>query len=157
MPPYLRPPSSGAGTFPPFDFVSGGTAVVGLVPDGLTRYVLGMAKVDPELRGLSRANRRQMNHAETRLWWHIRRRQFGVQFRRQHVAFGRIMDFACLSLKLNVEVDGSQHDRNLDRLRDEFLEARGWTVLRFWSWEIYRNNETVLDTIGSKIDELRLK
>jgi hypothetical protein len=25
-PPYLRPPSSGAGTFPPFDFVSGGTA-----------------------------------------------------------------------------------------------------------------------------------
>jgi hypothetical protein len=26
MPPYLRPPSSGAGTFPPFDSVSGGTA-----------------------------------------------------------------------------------------------------------------------------------
>ena len=116
-----------------------------------------MAKVDPELRRLSRANRRQMNHAETRLWWHIRRRQFGVQFRRQHVAFGRIMDFACLSLRLNVEVDGSQHDRDLDRLRDEFLEARGWTVLRFWSWEIYRDNEAVLDTIGSKIDELRSK
>ncbi len=65
------------------------------------------------------------------------------------------MDFACLSLRLNVEVDGSQHDRDLDRLRDEFLEARGWTVLRFWSWEIYRDNEAVLDTIGSKIDDLR--
>jgi very-short-patch-repair endonuclease len=65
------------------------------------------------------------------------------------------MDFACLSLKLNIEVDGSQHDRELDRIRDEFLRSRGWTVLRFWSWEIYRDNEAVLDTIGATIDELK--
>jgi very-short-patch-repair endonuclease len=114
-----------------------------------------MARLDPELKKRAQINRRQMNHAETRLWWHIRRRQFDVQFRRQHVAYGRIMDFACLSLKLNIEVDGSQHDRELDRLRDEFLRARGWTVIRFWSWEIYRDNEDVLATIGAKIDELK--
>jgi very-short-patch-repair endonuclease len=65
------------------------------------------------------------------------------------------MDFACLSIKLNIEVDGSQHDRELDQIRDEFLRSRGWTVLRFWSWEIYRDNEAVLDTIGATIDELK--
>ena len=65
------------------------------------------------------------------------------------------MDFACLSLKLNVEVDGSQHDRDLDRLRDEFLREHGWTVLRFWSLDIYRDNEAVLATIGATIDRLR--
>jgi len=65
------------------------------------------------------------------------------------------MDFACLSLKLNIEVDGSQHDRELDRLRDDFLRSRGWTVLRFWSWDIYRDNEAVLATIGATIDKLR--
>jgi very-short-patch-repair endonuclease len=65
------------------------------------------------------------------------------------------MDFACLSLRLNIEVDGSQHDRDLDRLRDEFLRSHGWTVLRFWSWDIYRDNEAVLATIGASIDRLR--
>jgi very-short-patch-repair endonuclease len=114
-----------------------------------------MSRTEEPLRDQARTNRRMMNHAETLLWWHIRRRQFDVRFRRQHPAYGRIMDFACLSLKLNIEVDGSQHDRDLDRLRDEFLRSHGWTVLRFWSWDIYRDNEAVLATIGASIDRLR--
>ncbi len=65
------------------------------------------------------------------------------------------MDFASLSLKLNIEVDGSQHDRDLDWLRDELLRSHGWTVIRFWSWDIYRDNEAVLATIGATIDRLK--
>jgi very-short-patch-repair endonuclease len=114
-----------------------------------------MSRIEEPLRDQARANRGQMNHAETRLWWHIRRRQFDVRFRRQHPAYGLIMDFACLSLKLNIEVDGSQHDRELDWLRDELLRSHGWTVLRFWSWDIYRENEAVLATIGATIDRLK--
>jgi very-short-patch-repair endonuclease len=60
-----------------------------------------------------------------------------------------------LSLKLNIEVDGSQHDRELDQLRDELLRSYGWTVLRFWSWDIYRESEAVLATIGATIDRIR--
>jgi hypothetical protein len=40
------------------------------------------------------------------------RREFGVRFRRQHPIGPYIVDFACVALKLAVELDGSQHFEN---------------------------------------------
>jgi len=115
-----------------------------------------MKRVDPYLLDRSRINKQKMNHAEARLWWDLRRNQFGVRFRRQHVAHGAILDFACLSLKLDVETDGSQHeDSEPDRLRDGLLRSHGWTILRFWSWDIFYKNEVVLETIACEIDRLQ--
>jgi very-short-patch-repair endonuclease len=115
-----------------------------------------MRHVDPYLLHQSRINRQQMNHAEVRLWWDLRRNQLGVRFRRQHVVHGALLDFACLPLKLGVESDGSQHrDFVPDRLRDELLRSHGWTILRFWSWDIFYRNEMVLRTIGYEIDRLK--
>ena len=114
-----------------------------------------MQRIDPELGDRARANRQMMNEAEALMWWHLRRKGLGVKFRRQHIALGNLLDFACLSLKLNVELDGSQHrDSEADMIRDAQLRAAGWTIVRFWSWDVLAETEAVIGTISRTIDEL---
>ena len=97
-----------------------------------------------------------MNAAETRLWWDLRRRGLDARFRRQHVLLGYILDFACVDLKLNVELDGSQHfESQDDRIRDRNLRRAGWTIVRFQSWQVFSENEMVVNTIGSAVEHLR--
>ena len=51
-----------------------------------------------------------MTNAEARLWLHLRADQIeGVSFRRQHPVGPYVLDFYAPSLKLAVEIDGSQH------------------------------------------------
>jgi very-short-patch-repair endonuclease len=69
---------------------------------------------------------------ETVLWAHLRSRQLGVWFRRQVVLGRFIADFAAVSAKLVVEVDGSTHARRAgaDARRDRALARLGYRVLR---------------------------
>lgn len=52
------------------------------------------------------------------------------------MSFGKyFLDFAFLELKLDVEIDGQQHNRTIeaiehDKIRDEFLKQNGWIVFR---------------------------
>ncbi|MDR2710039.1 MAG: DUF559 domain-containing protein [Burkholderiales bacterium] len=64
--------------------------------------------------------RRTMTESERRLWFHLRSEQLGVKFRRQHPLGSYIADFVCLSPKLIVELDGSQHAQHqaYDHKRD---------------------------------------
>jgi len=66
------------------------------------------------------------------LWQALRSSQLGVQFRRQVVLAGAIVDFFAPSARLVVEVDGAHHAqrRGADRRRDARLAARGLRVLR---------------------------
>ena len=61
-----------------------------------------------------------------------RRDALGVRFRRQIILGPFVVDFFAPSHGLAVEVDGPVHQyrRDVDRLRDEALEARGLRVLR---------------------------
>jgi very-short-patch-repair endonuclease len=43
-----------------------------------------------------------------------------------------VVDFVCLSEKLVIELDGSQHTQATDATRTRFLELQGFRVLRFW-------------------------
>ncbi len=72
-------------------------------------------------------------------------RQAGLQFYQQYPACGRFLDFAIFKnkLKLDVEVDGETYHRSGsgDRIsddirRDQALIASGWTILRFWVYEL---------------------
>ena len=57
---------------------------------------------------------------------------FGVRFRRQHPIGPYIVDFACIALKLAVELDGSQHFENTaDAIRDAYLAERGLDRVAF--------------------------
>ncbi len=54
--------------------------------------------------------RTEMTDAEIILWTFLRKRQLnGFKFRRQHPIGSYVADFACVSEKLVLEVDGATH------------------------------------------------
>lgn len=103
--------------------------------------------------------RRTMPPAEQKLWAQIRRKQLGgYRFRRQHTIGHYIADFACVAVKLVIELDGAQHgfdDGARDARRDTFMEAKGWTVIRFWNDAVYTDIESVLETIFDACETAR--
>ena len=100
-----------------------------------------------------------MTPQETKLWVHLRQwRQRGYHFRRQSPRQGYVVDFVCLKRKLVVEVDGGQHGRHGQAIRDLkrdaiLCEREGFRVLRVWNNEIDRNLRGVLDTILAVLSE----
>ena len=97
----------------------------------------------------ARALRQASTDAERRLWTALRGSKLGVKFRRQ-VAIGRyIADFVCPARRLIVEVDGGQHNIEVDSARTSFLEGQGYSVLRFWNNEVLSNIDGVCHTIAA--------
>jgi very-short-patch-repair endonuclease len=107
----------------------------------------------PNAQANARALRRGMTDSERRLWSRLRMEQLGVKFRRQHPLGNYIADFACLSPKLIIELDGSQHADQLDydAARDEFFRNQGFVVLRFASNEPFVNLEGVVTFVAAAL------
>ncbi len=80
-----------------------------------------------------------------------------MKFRRQFPIEPYIADFVCLEPKLIIELDGSQHfdQAAYDNERTDFLEQRGFKVLRFWNNDVFKNTEGVLESIRLIILSLR--
>ena len=94
--------------------------------------------------------RQTMPEAEVRLWQQLRdRRLMGHKFRRQHSIGPFIADFACAAARLVIELDGSQHAdaKAADARRTSFVNAHGWTVLRFWNARVITDMDNVLREI----------
>ena len=107
-----------------------------------------LTPLPPQNRTRAKQMRKKLTDAELRLWNELRaHRLMGLGFRRQFPISGYIVDFACPSKKLIVEVDGSQHgdeDAQLyDAERAARLEANGWHILRFWNADILRDLDSV--------------
>ena len=98
----------------------------------------------------ARELRKNATDAERKLWSKLRYRQLGgYRFRRQ-VPIGQfIVDFACLSHRLLIEVDGGQHVERVayDLARTRWLESRNYRLLRFWNIDVLKDIDGVLDTI----------
>jgi very-short-patch-repair endonuclease len=95
-----------------------------------------------------------MTEAEVMLWSRLRLKEmYGAHFRRQHPIGPYIADFACVPLRLVLEVDGSTHysDEGIahDRRRDAYMTQRGWTVIRVTNEDVYRNLDGVFEMILS--------
>ena len=97
--------------------------------------------------------RHRMTDAEQHLWWKLRANQLsGAKFRRQHPLGAYIVDFVCLEAKLVVEVDGGQHaESTADRIRDQWLQDRGYRILRFWNDEVLMQTSAVLERIAEHL------
>ncbi len=94
--------------------------------------------------------RQNQTDAEGLLWHYLRNKQLGGhKFRRQQPIGPYIADFACLSRKLLIELDGSQHAERKahDEERDAFLRQAGYRILRFWNNEVFENCFGVLESI----------
>lgn len=89
--------------------------------------------------------------------WDILRdfRPRGARFRRETPIGPYIADFAWLSARIIIEVDGDSHEteggRRHDARRDAFLQSNGFTVLRFDNDQVLDGPDYVAMTIEDRI------
>ena len=72
-----------------------------------------------------------------------------MKFRRQYQIYPFIVDFCCLERRLIVELDGGQHAErhDYDARRSQYLQRRGFTIVRFWNSEVMDDIDGVLARI----------
>lgn len=70
-----------------------------------------------------------------------------------------VLNFAERKLKLAIELDGPSHFEDgaaeRDAARTQYLEAKGWTVIRFSNADVVEDINTVVEAIWLKATELR--
>ena len=104
----------------------------------------------------ARQLRRMVTPAERKLWWHLREAHFGDSHFRRQATIGRyFVDFCCHTNRLVIEIDGDSHAKGrqiiADARRTEFLQARGYRVLRFWNNDVLTNIEGVMTVIAGAL------
>ena len=108
-------------------------------------------------RDRSRNLRQASTEAEKELWYHLLAgRLNGYKFRRQHPVPPYIVDFYCEAKRLVIELDGSQHNIQVDLRRTQYLESQGMGILRFWDNEVLQQADAVLEAILSVLEDRTL-
>src|SRR5829696_6371305 len=109
------------------------------------------SRSNPKTKHQAISLRKASTPAEQKLWTRIRNDQLGVTFRRQHAIGKYIPDFCSPKAKLIIELDGSQHMEQeaaqYDKERTEYLESKGYNVLRFWNHDVLKDIESVIRAI----------
>lgn len=98
--------------------------------------------------------RHKPTEAERVLWTLLRsRRLVGHKFRRQVPIGSYIVDVLCPAANLIIELDGSQHAENdYDVVRDDWLRAQGYRVLRIWNSELTSSRNGALEVIWAALE-----
>jgi very-short-patch-repair endonuclease len=111
------------------------------------------------LKKYSREHRKNMTLGEKLLWVAIRQDVLGCRVLRQKIIGKYIADFYIAKYKLIIEVDGDSHNyrEQSDQERQERLESWGYTVIRFWDYEIQNDLEFVLEKIVLAVIDLSKK
>jgi len=114
-----------------------------------------------QLKEKSECMRKNPTEAEVALWEMMRGKNLDAKFRRQHIIGDYIVDFVCLDKQLVVEVDGGYHNdseqKELDRQRTNFLQSKGFSVLRFTNQEVICNTDEMLSIIRNALKYLPLE
>jgi very-short-patch-repair endonuclease len=123
---------------------------------GWGERMLQHERITKARRARARQFRHTTNDAEKRLWRRLRRFALqGSHFRRQVPIGPYIADFACMAARLIIELDGSQHNSRVNKLRDDartlWLERASYCVIRVWNNEIINNMDGVIEKIYAKI------
>jgi len=107
------------------------------------------------LRENAAYNRNHPTEAEALLWDYLSADGLGATFKRQHIIGDYIADFVCLSSKLIVELDGGYHQSEQqqasDAQRTEWLQSRGFRVIRFTNEQLFNGIDKVLDEIKNNL------
>lgn len=114
---------------------------------------------DQNQRDFARSLRNLPISPEKRLWHFLRAKQLrGHKFRRQAAIGPYIVDFVCFAQKLIIELDGPQHlESNAidhDTRRTNWLNTRGFHIIRFRNQELDENIHAVVNAIERALKEL---
>ena len=116
----------------------------------------------PALRLAAREMRHEPTLGEHLLWQALRKNSLnGFRFRRQYVVGPYILDFFSLVFGLAVEVDGSYHESEdqkiYDEQRSEYLNSKNIQVLRFTNEQVENDLPGVLLSIDTWISANKRK
>jgi very-short-patch-repair endonuclease len=114
-------------------------------------------RIYPPVLLRSRELRHPQTPAEATFWRHLRDRNLGYKFRRQHPINRFIIDFYCAEAKLCIEIDGSPHleaERvGYDKVRTKILGELGYQVVRFTNNDVRYNIHAVVDEIVTVVEK----
>lgn len=104
--------------------------------------------------------RQKQTHCEKIVWMHLRNRKLiGYKFKRQYSIDKFIIDFYCPELKLAVEIDGSIHELEENKIydleRQNYIEKYGIKFIRIKNEELLENPNKAFQRIEDKIKELK--
>ena len=99
--------------------------------------------------------RNNPTEAETFLWKQLKGKGLGSDFKRQCIILDFIADFYCPSANLIIEVDGGYHlqeeQQQLDKEREERLQAKGYNILRFTNEQVINQTKQVIQAIKDNL------
>ena len=100
----------------------------------------------------ARELRNNMSGTERRVWYRLRGRRLGFKFRRQLPIGPYFADFACLSARLVIEIDGGEHHEEAqDARKTSYLESQGFRVVRIGASQTDQHLEEVIERIWSEL------
>ena len=109
------------------------------------------------LTKLARELRRNSTKQERILWKLLRNNNLkNYKFKRQYPIGDYIVDFVSREKWLIIELDGGQHNeltnKEYDLKRTQYLESRGFKVLRIWNNDIDLNISGVYELIVRNLE-----
>lgn len=114
-------------------------------------------QVIPAILQLAREHRHPLTPAEAKIWSRVRNRGLSFKIRRQHPIWRFIADFYCAEARLVIEIDGDSHaapeQEDYDRARTEWLEERGYKVIRITNEDVHKRLENALNEIYLNCEE----
>lgn len=119
--------------------------------EGFDRFVRG-ARVSAQQVDRARSMRKAPTWSETQVWKRLR--ELPGRFRRQAAIGPYIVDFACQSARLVVEIDGGVHNLASvavsDLKRDAWLSEQGYRILRVSNREVEDDLDGVIARIRTE-------
>jgi len=124
----------------------------------LPEYITANLQNYKFLKEIRKGLKENPTDAEKLIWEHLRNKKTGYKIRRQHVVDNFITDFVCLSKKVVIEIDGGIHlkQKELDELRTNTLNEKGYKVIRFTNEEVFANPELVVSMIKAVLDNRKI-
>jgi very-short-patch-repair endonuclease len=113
------------------------------------RYITANPYTYPIIKDYRKDLKDHQTEAEYVIWEYLRNKKTGHKIRRQHVIGDFIADFACLSKKVIIEIDGKIHNfqKEQDELRTIRLNKLGYEVIRFMNAEVLNSPYQVAQKI----------
>ena len=96
----------------------------------------------------ARELRRNATSAERRMERLLKENFPEARFRFQVPLRHHIADFASHRLKVVIEIDGGQHNAEVDAHRTADIEGEGYRIFRFWNNEVLENGEGCMIRLG---------